>query len=187
MTSNSPRRHSHRTRRGREKTWCAQATVPVTGADLTRICRTLQIEPTDVVRTVPITTTDVPQDTDSTAVRVGSGRLVTMVLTSQPTGCTFLVRTRNGALRCGLGDDAPAACRAFPSPASSMSVADVAELDEWHGVVARWNEFVVNAGVADSAATEEFTDDFLRYVLDVYAELRAGATWRSATIGEIAS
>ena len=134
-----------------------------------------------------MTTTDVPEDTEVTAVRVGGARLVTMVLTSQPTGCTFLIRTRNAAVRCGLGDDAPAACRAFRSPESSMSVADVAELDEWHGVVARWNAFIVNAGVADSAATEDVTDDFLRYVLDVYAELRAGAIWRPAPIEQVAS
>ncbi len=146
-----------------EKTCCTRGQVPVTGAEISRICQTLAIDPTDFLATVPSTADD------PTAFAVHNGRRLSARLLTDAHGCVFLLRTNSGAGRCGLGDLAPAPCRADLAQVLDAAATD---LDEWHDVVSKWNDYAGPEGVDASV------DDFLRYVLDVYAEMRAGAVWR---------
>ncbi len=98
--------------------------------------------------------------------------------------CIFLLRTRDGAHRCGLGDLRPLVCRAFPAEVvdgvlclrrdsgctcRTWALSDVylaeeralvearqAESEEYCAVVARWNARV-------AAAPTERSFDFLEY------------------------
>jgi hypothetical protein len=119
--------------------------------------------------------------------------------TRTPAPCIFLLRTRNGYHRCGLGDLRPAVCRAFPSElvdgvlcmrpdpgctCRTWSLADVEiaeeqeriavrqeEGEEYCAVVARWNERVAAAPAA------AFTfPDYCTFLLEAYdAAPEAGA------------
>jgi len=118
--------------------------------------------------------------------------------TKTPPPCVFLLRTRDGHHRCGLGDRRPVLCRAFPSESLdgvlalhdggactcrtwSLTDADLAEelalvaarqaaAAEYCTVVARWN--------ARLLATPEGTAfDFLAFcdfLLTAYDEIAAG-------------
>jgi Fe-S-cluster containining protein len=106
--------------------------------------------------------------------------------------CTFLLRTRTGEHRCGLGDLRPTGCRTFPlelcdglvgvqpehgCTCRQWSLADVdtvaerpllearlAESEAYCEVVARWN-----AGVATLPDSESKRfDQYCEYLLEVY-------------------
>ena len=172
----------------RAKACCARG-ADVTDADIARIATGLALDPINVVATEPAV------DGDPVAVALGPTRRVRLHLVTTTTGCVFLLRTRSGAGRCGLGDLAPAACRIFPAdpcrpePAvrpepgctcrrwTETDVADAPvvranqELTAWRELIARWNAYAVE--VAEGLEL----DDFLRYVLHVRAELDGGAAW----------
>jgi Fe-S-cluster containining protein len=117
--------------------------------------------------------------------------------TKSPPPCIFLLRTRDGHHRCGLGELRPLVCRAFPAELVSgvlclrhdsgcacrrWSLADVdindeialvqarqTEFEEYCAVVTRWN-----ALVATTAPDAGFTFfDYCTFLLDAYDELAA--------------
>ena len=163
------------------KTCCAAGTR-VTGADVVRISRALALEPWDFVE-----------------VSVHDG-VTDVLLRPGKHGCVFLLRTTTGAARCGLGDLAPTGCRVFPADtatetptlraevgcacrawrpgdlepelADELSVA-AAEEWQWQRLRTAWRDY------AGGTEIETGAQDLLRYVLDVYAELDAGADWES--------
>jgi hypothetical protein len=107
--------------------------------------------------------------------------------------CIFLLRSRAGAHRCGLGTLRPAACRSFPSElvdgvlclrdnagctCRSWTLADVdiaeetarvearqAEAVEYHQIVARWNA-MVEAAPVDARIDFVAYCEFLRQTYD---------------------
>jgi Fe-S-cluster containining protein len=116
---------------------------------------------------------------------------------STPPPCIFLLRTRTGHHRCGLGDLRPMVCRAFASDLEdgvlslandgrctchtwTLSDVDIEEetalvqarqrdAEEYCAVVARWN-----AGVQAAAGASFGFDDYCRHVLAAYDWLGAG-------------
>ena len=118
--------------------------------------------------------------------------------TKAPPPCIFLLRTRSGAHRCGLGDLRPLACKAFPTDVINgvlcvraetgcacrrWTLADVdlaeerpivearqAEYAEYVQVLASWN-----ARVSTAAAGATFFD-FCAYLLDAYDRLSGPET-----------
>jgi Fe-S-cluster containining protein len=175
----------------RDKTCCTR-TVTLTGADIARIAAGLAVEPwhfVGIVRTYA-------DDPAGLAFDAGPDRYV-LVLQRNGTECVFLMRTRSGVGRCGLGEQAPTSCRMFPATVgggepgreactcrewtdyeiegedtAALRRAAIAEREAWYATVGRWNEFAATA--ADGALT---LADVLRYALDVQATLDKGADW----------
>ena len=118
--------------------------------------------------------------------------------TKTPPPCIFLLRTRSGQHRCGLGNLRPMVCRTFPSEQVGgvvclrsdsgctcrewvLADVDIAEesaliatrqsdAEEYCGVVARWNTQV-------ASAPAEARCDFVAYcqfVLEAYDEIALG-------------
>lgn len=120
--------------------------------------------------------------------------------TRSPAPCTFLMRTRGGYHRCGLGALRPMACRTFPSEildgvvcvrndggctCRDWSLADVDlseeaaliaarqdEAREYHAIVARWNDRVESA---EPGETFDFPA-YCAFLLETYDDLAERAT-----------
>ena len=180
---------------------CCHGVVTPTGRDVWRIARALDLPPASFL--VFFETTAPRRDAfvlDRTARRFRlalarrPGRRP-----ASPAPCAFLLRTRGGHHRCGLGALRPAACRAFPAELAGgvlclrddadcscrrWALADVdvgeetalvegrqAEGEEYCGVVARWNE---RAAAAPDGGDFDVAD-FCAFVLDAYDAIAAGA------------
>lgn len=168
------------------KTCCYTPLVIPSGRDVWRIARALDVPPWSFLRYF-----QAPQPRRDAFVLDRSGREFRLALGKGPTRrattsppCCFLLRTRDGAHRCALGDLRPLVCRAFPAaivdgvlclrPDSgcrcrTWSLSDVAlaeeralveaaqaSSEEYCAVVARWNARV-------RAAPPEAQFDFLAY------------------------
>jgi Fe-S-cluster containining protein len=171
--------------------------VVPTGRDVWRISRALDTPPWTFVRYFPS-----PSPRGDAFALDRSERRYRLALAKaasrkkQPP-CIFLMRTRDGHHRCGLGDLRPAACRAFPSDLFGgvlcarndggctcrrwslldLDVAEETELvvrreeeaAEYRRLVAEWNRLVAEA-------PPEARFDFLafcRFVLEAYDALAA--------------
>jgi hypothetical protein len=191
------------------KTCCYNAIVVPSGRDVWRIARALSAVPWSFVKYFP----DAPERPDSFALDHSEARF-RLVLDKQPSKrtktpapCIFLLRTRQGHHRCGLGALRPAACRSFPSElvdgvlcvrndagcrCRTWSLADVdlaeetarvearqAEALEYHQVVARWNALVGTAGPTTRTDFVAYCDFLLR----AYDELEARPEWGGGSSG----
>src|SRR5438105_3991013 len=98
------------------KSCCYTPAVVPTGRDVWRIARVLETPPTSFLLYFP---TPRPRrdafvlDHSGQEFRVALGKAPTRRKTAPP--CIFLLRTRSGHHRCGLGDLRPLVCRAFPA------------------------------------------------------------------------
>jgi Fe-S-cluster containining protein len=176
------------------KTCCYTAVVIPTGLDVWRIARGLDVPPWAfmVYFETPVFRRDAfALDRSPRRFRLALGKNPEIRQGAQQ-GCTFLLRTRTGEHRCGLGERRPMGCRVFPLELSdgvvgiqahhgcscrAWSLADVdtsgeralleqrlAESEAYCETVARWN--------AEFAATPEEGPrsfvDYCEYLLDVY-------------------
>jgi Fe-S-cluster containining protein len=176
----------------REKACCTRA-VAVTGADVARIAHGVAVEPWQFAELAPTPASDPA----GVAMDGGPDRQA-LVLRRTGGDCVFLVRTRSGAGRCGLGALAPTACRMFPATVgeadpgpevctcrewtmyeiegedtASLRRQAIDERQAWHDTVRRWNDFASSAGPEAALAPP----DLLRYALDVQATLDERTDW----------
>jgi Fe-S-cluster containining protein len=99
----------------REKTCCYAPLVIPTGRDVWRISRALEVPPWSFL--IYFLSREPRRDA---FVLDQSGRSFRLALAKGVTRrkkppCIFLMRTRDGAHRCGLGELRPSVCRAFPT------------------------------------------------------------------------
>ena len=182
------------------KRCCSLSIVVPTGRDVWRIARTLDVPPAAFLRCLPAT-----QPRRDAFMLDGSGQTYRAVLdkrrsrrsTSMP--CVFLLRTRSGHHRCGLGDLRPLVCRAFPAELDegvlcltndgrcscrtwSLADVDIAEevklvetrqrdAEEYCAIVGRWNARVK----AGPTGVSYGFDEYCAYLLEAYDALPAGA------------
>ncbi len=186
-----------------KKTCCYTAFVIPTGRDVWRISRTLDTPPWSFLIYF-----QTPQPRRDAFLLDASGRQFRLALAKQPSRrtkspppCIFLMRTRHGFHRCGLGDLRPGVCQSFPSELVSgvlclrpdsgctcrqwaLADVDIAEEtarvearqvdgEEYCAVVARWNEQVL---AAPDGASFDFLDycTFLLGAYDAMASAAAG-------------
>ncbi len=99
----------------REKSCCSSLLVLVTGDDVARIARRLGVAPWEF--TLPVDAS--PEDAMGFALDRTDRRyrlaLARVRLDDAPAACTFLIRAKGGAARCGLGELRPAPCRSYPA------------------------------------------------------------------------
>jgi hypothetical protein len=174
------------------KTCCYAPLVIPTGRDVWRIARTLDVPPWSFL--IYFQSREPRRDAflldrSGTQFRLALAKGRRRRTTSPPP-CIFLMRTRRGFHRCGLGQLRPGVCRAFPSElvdgvlclrpdtgctcrAWSLSDVDIgvevalvdqrqADAEEYCAVVERWNE-----GVDGSDTGHDFVE-YCAYLLDVY-------------------
>ena len=99
------------------KTCCHSAFVIPSGRDIWRISRTLEAPPWTflVYFASPVPRRDAFTLTpDGPLFRLALAKAPSRH-SKTPPPCIFLLRTRQGHHRCGLGDGRPAVCRSFPS------------------------------------------------------------------------
>jgi Fe-S-cluster containining protein len=180
----------------RAKDHCSRGARYVTGADIVRISQTLALEPWHFTQAAPAGADD------PTGIVFDEGRRrVKLRLANAAHGCVFLMRTPSGTGRCGLGDNAPIFCRAFPADLSVSGAAAerdeepgsgdkewteadldqgtlaaarrewVADRDHWYEVISRWNAIAAASG--DTVSIE----DFQRYLLEAQSARKIGAAW----------
>lgn len=193
------------------KTCCHTAFVVPTGRDVWRIARTLDAPPLTFLLYFPS-----PQPRRDAFVLDHSGREFRIMLGKQASRrkqappCIFLLRTRTGHHRCGLGDLRPQVCRAFPANLVdgvlclrndgtcacrtwALADVDIAEEtalvearqrdgDEYCAIVAQWNAAVA-AGPPDTSRT---FGDFCTYLLEAYDQIAAGEGGSPPSPGGIA-
>lgn len=181
----------------KEKTCCYTPFVIPTGRDVWRIARTLDTPPWAflVYFAAPAPRRDsFILDHGQQPFRLALGKQVSRRRKAPPP-CVFLLRTRNGYHRCGLGDLRPGVCQAFPSNLSdgilcvsaqsgcscrvwNLSDVDIAEetalvkarqadSEEYCAVVGQWNERVL---AAPPGATFTFFN-FCDFLLTAYDAL----------------
>lgn len=192
------------------KTCCHNAFVIVSGRDIWRISRTLGTPPWSYLIYFQS-----PEWRPDAFILDRSERYFRLALTKQPAGkrrkspppCIFLMRTRNGHHRCGLGDLRPQACKTFPvekingvlaipyatgCTCRAWSLADVnlqeeaafveereRDLSEYYSLVAEWNSMVMSA--PQEAEISLF--DYCNFLLRAYDEMEAqGAVQVAASI-----
>jgi Fe-S-cluster containining protein len=178
----------------KEKACCYASVVIPTGQDIWRIARTLDTPPWSFLIYFHS-----PQPRRDAFHLDHSGRQFRVALAKgktrrkkTPAPCIFLLRTRDGSHRCGLGDLRPGVCRTFPSevvegvvctrPDSGCACrewtlldVDVAEelealaerqedVDAYCGVVSAWNAQVAAAPTNTSFDFLEFCE----FVLAAY-------------------
>lgn len=179
------------------KTCCYTAIVVPTGRDVWRIARALDTPAWSFLKYFPS-----PTPRRDAFILDHSGRQFRLALAKQPTRrkktpgpCTFLLRTRNGYHRCGLGNLRPQVCKSFPSDLAAgilcvrndlgctcrtWALADVdiaeeralveareEEAAEYHAIVAHWN-----AQVASTPSDETFSFvDYCAFIMDAYDEI----------------
>lgn len=188
------------------KTCCSTQIVVPTGRDVWRIARTLDAPPWSFLVYFPS-----PQPRPDAFALDHSDATYRLALARRPStrkngtpACTFLLRTRDGHHRCGLGRLRPMVCQTFPSQivagvvclpddtpcaCRAWTLADVdiaeeralveasqADLEEYRGVVAHWND-----RLADAPVEARFTFfDFCLYVVKAYDELAARSAAEAA-------
>lgn len=169
---------------------CCRSEVALSGDDVVRIARTLQVIPDHFVALVPVADA---RARVAEGILLGRGRepyrLVLRRRETEPGRgdqvCTFLLELRDGRRLCGLAELAPAACRLFPRDADgglhagpgcwrawteaeaprapAVEAAAVAERARWHAVIAAWNVRVAEVeGEVDGAT-------FLAHLFTAYA------------------
>lgn len=181
------------------KTCCYGTVVIPTGRDVWRIARALELPPWDFLMYF-----ESPQPRRDAFALDRSPRRFRLALRKNPKrtsrgaqACTFLVRTRNGHHRCGLGALRPGVCRAFPSESSggvvriladtgcrcrTWTLADVdteeeaevirerqADAEAYCEVVERWNREVL--GFSDEPRLD--FRDYCGFLLAAYDEVTA--------------
>jgi hypothetical protein len=182
------------------KTCCYTGIVVPSGRDVWRIARALDAPPWSFLKYFPC-----PPTRPDGFLLERSGSKLRLALAKQPSKrtktpapCIFLLRTRHGHHRCGLGELRPAVCQSFPSElvdgvlcvrndgsctCRTWALADVdlaeeaarvnvrqSEAVEYHGVVARWNAIVETAPAGDGFDFVAYCDFLLR----AYDELTRG-------------
>lgn len=178
----------------KQKTCCSVRIVLVTGSDVWRIARAMDVEPWSFLayyETLP---------RPDAFILDASGQHYCLALAKRPSRrtvtpapCIFLLSTRDGYHRCGLGDLRPAACKSFPAEivdgvlclavqagcsCRTWAHADIAldaesavarwraaELREYCEVVARWNDRVLAQTYGDS---EFDLEDFCAFLLSTH-------------------
>jgi Fe-S-cluster containining protein len=190
-----------------KKTCCYTSLVVPSGRDIWRIARALQAPPWTFVLYFA---TAAPRPDAFILDR--SGQSFRLALAKQPSGrkkslppCIFLMRTRTGYHRCGLGALRPQVCRTFPAEVVagvlylrddmgctcrdwSLADADIADeqalmavrqsdYQEYCTVVARWNAQV--AAGTDAPLPTFF--DFCDFLLAAYDEIAGQATGDAAS------
>jgi hypothetical protein len=168
---------------------CCRSEVGLSGADVVRIARALQVNPDHFAVLIAARGGEGRADE---LVRLGRRhephRLVLRRRETEPgrgdEACTFLLELRSGRRLCGLAELAPAACRLFPRDPDgglhagpgcwrawteeeaprdeAATTAAVAERTRWHAVVAAWNARVAKLEGVDPAT-------FLAHLFTAYA------------------
>lgn len=196
----------------REKSCCYAAFVLPTGRDIWRITAALQAPPWTY--TVYFQSPPRPDsfilDRSGMHFRVALSKGRTRRKKGPPP-CIFLLKTRAGHHRCGLGDLRPQVCRSFPSEMVSgvlclrndggctcrvWSLSDVditeetervqtrvTEFHEYCRVVQDWNRRVMSAPPDVTYDYYEFCD----FVLQTYAALDSGLESRAKEPGDAAT
>ena len=182
----------------RTKSCCHAPIVVPTGRDVWRIARTLDVQPWSFLRYFP---TPTPRG-DAFALDRSDRRYRLALAKKAPSRkrqppCVFLMKTRGGEHRCGLGALRPAACRALAveliggvlcprndggcscrhwslldfdlAEESALVAAREEEAAEYGGLVAEWNRLIAEAPPETGF---DFLD-FCRFVLDAYDALAA--------------
>jgi Fe-S-cluster containining protein len=99
----------------REKICCSHYIVSVTGHDIWRIMRALQIAPADFLRYI-----ELAGEAPGLFQLAPDGPFCQLVLAKRelpeplPSPCVFLLRTRDGQALCGLDDLRPGQCQSYP-------------------------------------------------------------------------
>lgn len=175
------------------KSCCYTPAVIPTGRDVWRIARALDAPPSTFLLYFPTARARRDAfvlDQSGQQFRIALGKASSR--RKSPPPCIFLLRTRTGHHRCGLGQLRPLVCRAFPADlvdgvlslanggrcvchAWALSAVDIQEetallaarqqdAEEYCAVVARWN-----AGVEAAPAGAAYTfADFCEHVLAAY-------------------
>jgi Fe-S-cluster containining protein len=178
----------------KQKSCCYASLVVPTGEDIWRIARALETPPWSFLIYFLS-----PQPRRDSFILDQSGRQFRLALGKGPTRrkksappCVFLLKTRGGHHRCGLGDLRPGVCRSFPSELVNgvlcvrpdagcacrewvLPDVEIAEemqtlierqddLETYCAVVEGWNARVATA---PAGTTFDFTD-YCTYVLDAY-------------------
>ncbi|MDH6628270.1 hypothetical protein M2271_006102 [Streptomyces sp. LBL] len=150
---------------------CTRGSRFVTGADIVRISRTLALEPWHLTQTAPAAADD-----PTGIVTEGSRRRVNLRLANGRYGCLFLLRTAGGLGRCGLGDLAPASCRAFPAKLGERApAAPSGPEDKSEGTAEGKSEGTAAEGKSEGTAegkSEQLTMDGLD--VEMLAEVERG-------------
>lgn len=184
----------------KQKTCCYTSFVVVTGRDVWQISRILETPPWSF-----IVYFQSPQPRRDSFILDRSGRHFRLALAKQPSKrkktpppCIFLLKTRNGYHRCGLGDLRPQVCKSFPSEMVSgvlcvrndagctcrtWSLTDVdieeetarvearqEEFEEYCAAVAAWNEHVTHAPPEETFSFFEYCN----FLLNAYDEIESG-------------
>ena len=186
----------------RAKRCCYTAMVVPTGRDVWRIARALDAPPWSflVYFRSPRPSRDAFQlDQSGPSYRLLLAKQASRH-TKSPKPCIFLLRGRDGAHRCGLGDLRPRVCQTFPADLvagvvcilpetgctcrvwnlSDLEIAEERallearqrEAEEYCAVVAAWNQRVA---AAPAGAGVDFLD-YCRYLLDAYDRLAGGGS-----------
>lgn len=191
------------------KSCCYSAFVIPSGRDVWRISRILDVPPWAFLIYFPS-----PQPRPDSFTLDDSGKRFRLALSKQPSRrtktpppCIFLLRSRNGHHRCGLGDLRPDVCRSFPSEMVdgvlcmsknsgctcrvwALADVDIAEetervetrqktYKEYCEVVALWNAQVA----AEPPGTARSFFDYCNFVLETYDDIEARATQVSEMAG----
>jgi Fe-S-cluster containining protein len=98
----------------RQRLCCYHYKVGLTGHDLWRISRALDLSPWEFA-----TYAEAEPDSESAFVLDASGKRYDLVLAKSTEerrygGCVFLLKTNDGEHRCGLGELSPDQCHGFP-------------------------------------------------------------------------
>ena len=183
----------------RSKTCCYTAVVIPTGFDVWRIARALDAPPASflIYFQTPVPRWDgFALDHSARRFRLALGKNSRLRRRGQP-ACGFLLRTRTGEHRCGLGDLRPSGCRVFPCElrdglvgvqeghgctCRSWSLADVDTAVERPKLEARQREAVEygrmveawNASVASTPEPTKGLDEYSGFLLDWYDRRAAG-------------
>lgn len=196
----------------KQKTCCYASFVLPSGRDVWRISRALDTPPSTF-----LVYFQTPKPRPDAFILDRSGRYFRVALAKQasrrkksPPPCIFLLKTRNGHHRCGLGDLRPQVCHTFPMDIVagvlcvpndtgctcrdwSLADVDIAEeraqvevrqqgFQEYCSVVAEWNRNVANA--PQDVAYSFF--DFCDFMLAAYDELEAAQAAPVAEAAEVA-
>jgi len=181
----------------KQKSCCYAAFVLPSGRDIWRISRTLDMPPWAFVVYFQS-----PEPRPDAFMLDPAGPRFRLALAKQrsrrtktPPPCIFLLRTRQGHHRCGLGDLRPVVCKSYPAElvsgvlclrndggctcrAWSLTDVEIAEetalveerqagYAEYCAVIARWNALVASA--PPEASFTFF--DFCQYLLEAYDEI----------------
>ena len=186
----------------KQKSCCYAAFVLPSGRDVWRISRALMAPPWTFLIYFQS-----PQPRPDGFILDASGRQFRLALSKQPSRrtktpppCIFLMKTRQGHHRCGLGDLRPQVCKSFPSEMSegivriitdtgctchkwSLSDVDIeeersrvevrhSEYEEYCGVVQRWNRYAATELAAAPPDSAFDFYDYCEYLLANYDELK---------------